>query len=92
VHHRLVREKTRTQVGLIVEAADAREVHHIALLIGYGARRSTRTWPWPRSRTSPSGAGSAASNAKTATRNLIKALGKGVRKTMSKMGVSTVAS
>ncbi|MDT7561190.1 MAG: glutamate synthase large chain, partial [Pseudonocardiales bacterium] len=37
VHHRLVREKTRTQVGMIVEAADAREVHHIALLIGYGA-------------------------------------------------------
>ena len=36
VHHHLVREKTRTQVGLIVEAGDAREVHHIALLIGYG--------------------------------------------------------
>src|SRR5690606_39826232 len=37
VHHHLVREKLRTQVGLIVEAGDAREVHHIALLIGYGA-------------------------------------------------------
>ncbi|RDJ93247.1 HTH domain-containing protein, partial [Lacticaseibacillus rhamnosus] len=36
-HHPLVREKTRTQVGLITEAADAREVHHVALLIGYGA-------------------------------------------------------
>ncbi|WP_329812877.1 glutamate synthase central domain-containing protein, partial [Streptomyces sp. GSL17-113] len=37
VHHHLVREKTRTQVGLVVESGDAREVHHIALLIGYGA-------------------------------------------------------
>jgi glutamate synthase (NADPH/NADH) large chain len=39
VHHHLVREKTRTSVGLVVEAGDAREVHHMALLIGYGAGR-----------------------------------------------------
>ncbi len=37
VHHHLVREKTRTRVGLVVESGDAREVHHIALLLGYGA-------------------------------------------------------
>ena len=37
VHHHLVREKTRTQVGLVVETGDAREVHHFALLLGYGA-------------------------------------------------------
>ena len=37
VHHHLIREKKRTQVGLIVECGDAREVHHMALLIGYGA-------------------------------------------------------
>ncbi len=37
VHHHLVREKTRTKVGLIVESGDAREVHHMALLLGYGA-------------------------------------------------------
>ena len=37
VHHHLVREKARTQVGLVVETGDAREVHHMALLIGYGA-------------------------------------------------------
>jgi glutamate synthase (NADPH/NADH) large chain len=37
VHHHLIREKTRTQVGLIVEAGDVREVHHVALLVGYGA-------------------------------------------------------
>ncbi|HMC67680.1 MAG TPA: glutamate synthase central domain-containing protein, partial [Mycobacteriales bacterium] len=37
VHHHLIREKTRTKVGLIVESGDVREVHHVALLIGYGA-------------------------------------------------------
>jgi glutamate synthase (NADPH/NADH) large chain len=37
VHHHLIREKTRTQVGLIIEAGDVREVHHVALLVGYGA-------------------------------------------------------
>ena len=37
VHHHLVRERTRTMVGLIVEAGDAREVHHMAMLVGFGA-------------------------------------------------------
>ncbi len=37
VHHHLVRNKTRTQVGLIIEAGDVREVHHVALLVGFGA-------------------------------------------------------
>ena len=37
MHHHLIREKTRTQVGLVVESGDAREVHHMALLLGYGA-------------------------------------------------------
>src|SRR6266480_7761407 len=37
VHHHLIRERTRTRVGLVVECGDAREAHHIALLIGYGA-------------------------------------------------------
>ncbi|MGH3752582.1 MAG: glutamate synthase large subunit [Pseudonocardiaceae bacterium] len=92
VHHHLVREKTRTQVGLIVEAADAREVHHVALLIGYGAAAVN---PYLAMATVEDLAERGLLNgtdAKTATRNLIKALGKGVRKTMSKMGVSTVAS
>jgi glutamate synthase (NADPH/NADH) large chain len=52
VHHHLIREKTRTRVGLVVESGDAREIHHIALLIGYGAARSTPTSPSRRSRTS----------------------------------------
>ena len=37
MHHHLIREKTRTQVGLVVETGEAREVHHICLLLGYGA-------------------------------------------------------
>ncbi|PRX48247.1 glutamate synthase (NADPH/NADH) large chain [Prauserella shujinwangii] len=92
VHHHLVREKSRTQVGLVVESGDAREVHHIALLIGYGAAAVN---PYLAMATVEEMAEQGlipGVSAKEATRNLIKALGKGVRKTMSKMGVSTVAS
>ncbi|MEV6878203.1 glutamate synthase large subunit [Amycolatopsis sp. NPDC051128] len=92
VHHHLVREKTRTQVGLIVEAGDAREVHHIALLIGYGVAAVN---PYLAMATVEEMAYQGlipGVTPKQATQNLIKALGKGVRKTMSKMGVSTVAS
>src|SRR5699024_5430088 len=90
VHHHLVREQTRTQVGIVVEAGDVREVHHVALLIGYGAaavnpylafesaedlaRRETFVQVLPEK----------------AIANVAKALAKGVLKVMSKMGVSTV--
>ena len=92
VHHHLVRRKTRTQAALIVEAGDVREVHHAALLVGYGAAainpylamesvedlvyRDVLTGIAPEK----------------AVRNLVKALGKGLLKVMSKMGVSTVGS
>ncbi|MTD52738.1 glutamate synthase large subunit [Amycolatopsis pithecellobii] len=92
VHHHLVRQKTRTQVGLVVEAGDAREVHHIALLVGYGVAAVN---PYLAMATVEELAHQGKIPGVTpqqATRNLIKALGKGVRKTMSKMGVSTVAS
>jgi glutamate synthase (NADPH/NADH) large chain len=91
VHHHLVRERTRTRVGLVVEAGDAREVHHIALLIGYGASAVN---PYLAMATVEDLAerGDIAVDPATAAKNLVKALGKGVRKTMSKMGVSTVAS
>ncbi|WP_158893922.1 glutamate synthase large subunit [Amycolatopsis anabasis] len=92
VHHHLVREKSRTQVGLVVEAADAREVHHIALLIGFGAAAVN---PYLAMATVEEMADRGlipGVDGHQATRHLIKALGKGVRKTMSKMGVSTVAS
>ncbi|HEV7979013.1 glutamate synthase large subunit [Amycolatopsis sp.] len=92
VHHHLVREKTRTQVGLIVESGDAREVHHIALLIGYGVAAVNPYMAMATVEEMARQGHIPGVTAKQATGNLIKALGKGVRKTMSKMGVSTVAS
>ncbi|MFC7340058.1 glutamate synthase large subunit [Saccharopolyspora griseoalba] len=92
VHHHLVREKQRTKVGLIVEAGDVREVHHVALLIGYGAAAVNPYVAMATVEDLVRTGVLADVTAEQATANLIKALGKGVRKTMSKMGVSTVAS
>ncbi|MGH8870277.1 MAG: glutamate synthase large subunit [Actinomycetes bacterium] len=91
VHHHLVREKTRTRVGLVVEAADVREVHHVALLVGYGAAAVN---PYLAMETVEDLAAGGVIDAEPAeaVRNLVKALGRGVLKVMSKMGVSTVAS
>ena len=91
VHHHLIREKTRTKVGLVIETGEAREVHHFCLLIGFGAaavnpylaldsiedrvRQGVLDLPYGK-----------------ASANYIKAAGKGVLKVMSKMGISTVAS
>ncbi|WP_414635759.1 glutamate synthase large subunit [Amycolatopsis sp.] len=92
VHHHLIRRKTRTQVGLLVEAGDAREVHHIALLIGYGVAAVNPYLAMATVEEMAEQGKIPGVTPRQATRNLIKALGKGVRKTMSKMGVSTVAS
>ncbi|WP_141013759.1 glutamate synthase large subunit [Nocardioides sambongensis] len=92
VHHHLVREKTRTQVGLLIEAGDVREVHHVALLVGYGAAAVN---PYLAMETVEDLAREGyyvTSDPEQAVKNLIKALGKGVVKVMSKIGVSTVAS
>ena len=95
VHHHLIRERTRTQVGLLVEAGDVREVHHVALLIGYGASAVN---PYLAMETVEDLAvnglvpGVDPTAPDLAVRHLIKALGKGVLKVMSKMGISTVAS
>ena len=92
VHHHLVRERTRTRVGLVVEAGDAREVHHIALLIGYGAAAVNPYLAMATVEDLADRGDIPGVDAKTAAKNLVKALGKGVRKTMSKIGISTVAS
>ena len=92
VHHHLVREKTRTQVGLVIEAGDVREVHHVALLIGYGAAAVN---PYLAMETVEDLARDGYYidiEPEQAVLNLVKSLGKGVLKVMSKMGVSTVAS
>lgn len=93
VHHHLIRTKQRTQVGLLVEAGDVREVHHVALLIGYGAA-AVNPYLAMESVEDLVRAGTFIENIESeqAIRNLIYALGKGVLKVMSKMGISTVAS
>src|SRR4051812_46628035 len=92
VHHHLIRERARTKVGLVIEAGDAREVHHMALLLGYGAGAVN---PYLAFETVEDmiDQGLLTGVAKAqAVRNYIKACGKGVLKVMSKMGISTVAS
>jgi glutamate synthase (NADPH/NADH) large chain len=92
VHHHLIRKQTRMKVGLIVEAGDVREVHHIALLIGYGASAVN---PYLAMETVENLVRSGVITGVTpekAVKNVIKALGKGVLKIMSKMGISTVSS
>ncbi|MFZ2502403.1 MAG: glutamate synthase large subunit, partial [Nocardioides sp.] len=92
VHHHLVREKTRTQVGLVVEAGDVREVHHVALLVGFGAAAVNPYLAMESVENLARQRYYVTVEPEQAVSNLIKALGKGVLKVMSKMGVSTVAS
>lgn len=92
VHHHLVREKTRTQVGLLVEAGDVREVHHVALLVGYGAAAVNPYLAMESVEDLAREGYYVKAEPEKAVANLIKGLGKGVLKVMSKMGVSTVAS
>jgi glutamate synthase (NADPH) large chain len=92
VHHHLIREKTRTRVGLIVESGDARECHHVALLAGYGAAAICPYLAIETVRELAADGELGAVTPDKAEANLIKALGKGVLKIMSKMGVSTIAS
>lgn len=91
VHHHLIRSQKRMQVGIIVETAEAREVNHFALLLGFGA-----------SVVNPYLAFAAIDHLvkegkidleyKTARKNYIKAVGKGLLKVFSKMGISTLRS
>ncbi len=94
VHHHLIRERSRTQVGLVVECGDAREVHHMALLLGYGAGAINPYLAFEsiEDMITESMNGLGGVDAHTAVHGYIKAAGKGVLKIMSKMGISTVAS
>ncbi|SOD73443.1 glutamate synthase domain-containing protein 2 [Jatrophihabitans sp. GAS493] len=92
VHRHLVRTGQRTQAGLILETGEAREVHHVSLLIGYGASAVNPYLAFETiddliSRGSITGVDSP-----TAIANYVKGLSKGVLKVMSKMGISTLAS
>ncbi|MFV0450922.1 MAG: glutamate synthase large subunit, partial [Propioniciclava sp.] len=92
VHHHLVREKSRTKVGLIVEAGDVREVHHVALLMGYGAAAVNPYLVFESAEDLARREIYVTVDPEQAVTNVRKALGKGVLKVMSKMGVSTIAS
>ncbi|MFC5790710.1 glutamate synthase large subunit [Agromyces tardus] len=92
VHHHLIRSETRMKVGIVVEAGDVREVHHVALLVGYGASAVN---PYLAMETCEDLVRSGVLTGVTpeqAVRNVITALGKGVLKIMSKMGISTISS
>jgi glutamate synthase (NADPH) large chain len=92
VHHHLIKQKSRTRAGLVVEAGDIRECHHVALLIGYGAAAVNPYLAIESVRDLVRRGVLTGVSEKKAEANLLKALGKGLLKIMSKMGVSTVAS
>lgn len=92
VHHHLVRERTRTKVGLVVEAGDAREVHHMAMLCGFGAAAVNPYMAFESIEDMVDRGVIAEISSDKAKANYVKAAGKGVLKVMSKMGISTLAS
>jgi glutamate synthase (NADPH) large chain len=91
VHHHLVRKGLRTLTGLVVDTGSARETHHFALLAGYGAEAIC---PWLAFDTIAEISGELPSglSTKDASKRFIKAVGKGLNKVMSKMGISTYQS
>jgi glutamate synthase domain-containing protein 2/glutamate synthase domain-containing protein 1/glutamate synthase domain-containing protein 3 len=101
VHHHLVLEGTRLRVGIIVESGEPREVHHFATLIGYGVSAvnpylllETLDEMVADGRVARTGADGVpvALDPEQAAQNLVKAIDKGLLKTISKMGISTIQS
>ncbi|MDX2375411.1 glutamate synthase large subunit [Microbacterium sp. LRZ72] len=92
VHHHLIRNQTRMKVGLVVEAGDVREVHHVATLIGFGASAVNPYLAMETVEYLVRAGFITGVTPQKAVKNLIYALGKGVLKIMSKMGISTVSS
>jgi glutamate synthase (NADPH/NADH) large chain len=93
VHHHLVRNGTRTKLGIIVETGEAREVHHFCLLTGFGAGAIN---PYVALETLDDmvrdGTYPGLSDTKYAQQKYIKAINKGILKVMAKMGISTLQS
>ncbi len=92
LHHHLIREGTRTRVGLVLESGEPREVHHFALLIGYGAGAINPYLAFETLDDMIHQGILTDIDHKTAVKNYAKAVAKGVVKTMSKMGISTIQS
>jgi len=91
VHHKLVRQGLRMQVGLVVETGEAREVHHFCTLAGYGAEAVNPYLAFETLEQIRVSEGLKLT-AKDVQKNYIKAIGKGILKVMSKMGISTYQS
>jgi glutamate synthase (ferredoxin) len=92
IHHHLLREGTRTQVGFVVESGEPREVHHFALLLGYGAAAINPYLAYETLRDLIDQEGITGIDYETAISNYIKAINQGLVKTIAKIGISTVQS
>jgi glutamate synthase domain-containing protein 2/glutamate synthase domain-containing protein 1/glutamate synthase domain-containing protein 3 len=92
VHHHLMREGTRTGLALVVESAEPREVAHVALLIGCGAEAVNPYLLLDTAAALARNGEAGSADPATATRNVLSALRKGLLKTISKMGISTIES
>ena len=92
VHHHLIREGTRTQVGLVLESGEPREVHHFSLLIGYGCGAINPYLAFETLDDMLRQGLLTGIDHKTACKNYLKAAAKGVVKVISKMGISTIQS
>jgi len=91
VHHFLVEKSLRTQIGIIVESAEPREVHHFALLFGYGADCVNPYLAFEAVKSAVKEEGGKVDE-DTGLHNYIKAVNKGILKILSKMGISTLQS
>ncbi|HTY12990.1 MAG TPA: glutamate synthase large subunit [Candidatus Omnitrophota bacterium] len=91
VHHHLVRKALRTQIGIVVESAEPREVHHFGVLFGYGADCINPYLAYEAVKYMVAG-GELKLDEKTAIKNYRKAVEKGIFKILSKMGISTLQS
>jgi glutamate synthase (NADPH/NADH) large chain len=92
VHHHLIRAGLRTSVGLVIESGEPREVHHFACLAGYGAEAINPYLAFETLTAMKSELPGKATDEKEIVKKYIKAIGKGLLKVMSKMGISTYQS
>jgi glutamate synthase domain-containing protein 2/glutamate synthase domain-containing protein 1/glutamate synthase domain-containing protein 3 len=92
IHHHLIREGTRTQVGFVIESGEPREVHHFALLLGYGAAAINPYLAFETLSDMIQQGLLTGLDPERAVSNYIQAINKGVVKVISKMGISTIQS
>ena len=92
VHHHLIRQGLRMSAGIVVETGEAREVHHFCVLAGYGAEAINPYLAFETLEQIRAAERAATESAYEVQKNYLKAIGKGIMKVMSKMGISTYQS